>query len=724
MDNLNYWLITTEYPPHKGGGIGTYCYETACMLRDNGHEVTVFVYDLSLTTDKISIENGIRVVRFVPEKTGATHFLGFTAALSYEYAQIVKLYSEKEGIPAIIESQEYLGIAYYLQQFKLLGYNYFKDISIIITCHAPSFICLEYNHVPVYQFPDYWTGQMEKSSIRCADILISPSRYFVNQAKERMEWSGLQELYLANPLKTHTKNSALAFTPNYIVFFGKLAPLKGTFELLRYFKEMWDGGFSHPLHMIGGTQQIFHPERLTMGDWVRKNYPSYIEKGLLLLHGEYTPEEAREKLQQAHVVVVSSLFDNLPYTVLEAMSRGKVVLASVQGGQSEVIIHGENGFLFDHSINEDFKNKLLSVLNLSDTQLHSIGENARKIIEKHYSYEVVYPLKKKIIRESLENRAERKQFPFQHQPDKISGPDATNESVKGLLSVVIPFYNMGKYIEECVQSVCNSAYPEKEIIIIDDGCTDKESLSKLGIIKEKYPVIIHHKRNEGLPEARNTGAVLSRGEFLAFLDADDTVHKNYYDKAIHVLKNYDNVHFAGCWTKYFGDSTDTWPTFNPEPPYLLIHNMVNSSSLVYKKSAFLKAGINDRAFVYGMEDWDSVINMVENNLNGIVLPETLFNYRVRKGSMARNFTRVKRLYLHYLVSKKHNKLYEKYATDIVNLLQANGSSLNFDNPTLDLPGSFYLPLIPGRWQEKLKRKVKRNRILRNFAYSIYKKVKK
>jgi hypothetical protein len=152
--------------------------------------------------------------------------------------------------------------------------------------------------------------------------------------------------------------------------------------------------------------------------------------------------------------------------------------------------------------------------------------------------------------------------------------------------------------------------------------------------------------------------------------------------------------------------------------------MINSSAVVFKKSSFLKYGRNDPNFVYGMEDWDSIINMVANNYGGVVLPEPLFNYRVRKDSMARKFTRVKRLYLHSLISKKYPDLYEMYAVDITNILQANGSGLYFENPTLDLPGEFYIPLVPGKWQEKLKSKIKRNRFWRTIAYSIYKQIKK
>ncbi len=721
---LTYWIITTEYPPYHSGGIGTYCYHTATMLREKGHNVTVFIYDLSVSKDSITIENGIRVVRFIQTKTGTHHFLGYTTSISYEYAYVIKLFIEKEGKPDILESQEYLGIAYYLQQFKLLGYKPFSELTILVTCHAPSFLCLEYNHVPVYQFPDYWIGQMEKLSILSADILISPSAYFVKQAKQRMPWNGIRENYLVNPIETNQAELPGEFDHNYIACFGKLSPLKGSFRLLEYFKELWEEGFYYPLHIIGATQQIFHPERLTMADLLNQKYSAYIEKGLLKLHGELSQAKAKEVLRRSHVVIMPSLVDNLPYTILEVMSWGKIVLASVQGGQSEIITDGENGFLFDHFKNGDFKNKLLYVLKLDDKKIKLIGKKAIETIISKCSYCAVYTQKIKIIHDFFEHSSNNKKvFPFLH-PFKNTLITDVHEEKAGLLSIVIPYYNMGAYIEECIQSVLASDYKNKEIIIINDGSEEEKSIEILTHLQKKYLIVVCHKKNEGLPAARNFGANKAGGEYLAFLDADDTVEQTYYSKAVSVLSNYENVHFTGCWVKYFGNSKKCWPTFNPEPPYLLIHNMINSSALVYKKNSFLRYGLNDSAFVYGMEDWDSVINMVANNCGGVVLPELLFNYRVRKNSIARKFTRVKRLYLHFLISQKYKNLYKQYAVEISNILQANGSSLNFDNPTLDLPGEFYIPFLPGKWQEKLKGKIKQNSYVRNLAYYIYKKIKK
>lgn len=721
---MKYWLLTTEYPPQFGGGIGTYVHCTANMLSNKGHDVTVFIYDIGLRTDKITIEKNIRLVKFVPNRTNTRSFLGFQANISYEYAAIIGEFIRKEGRPDIIESQEYLGIAYYLQQFKWMQYENYADLNILITCHAPSFLYLEYNQVPVYEFPQYWTGEMEKASIRCADILISPSKYLINEIQNRIARNIDHAQYLPNPIAACNHSKRIKWQQNCIVCFGKLSPLKGTFSLLNHFKDLWDKGFGHPLYIVGSTTLLFHPEGETMGDIVRKKYRHYIDQQLLILAGELEPASANSILEGAHLVIVPSLVDNLPYTVLEAMNMGKVVLASRQGGQSEVIEDCENGFLFDHRTKDDFVRQLKYILSLDKATINSIGDNARQTISEKFTSDVIYNKKIKIINEYITSKTIKSSYPFSYVK---SIPVGTVKPIDtGLsLSVIIPYFNMGKYIDECVRSVLKAAVGKTEIIIVDDGSTEERSIFALEEIEKKYPVKIFRNSNQGLALTRNFGAENAAGNFIAFLDPDDTVEQSYYRKALQLLSAYTNVHFAGCWSNYSGKATGCWPAFNPEPPLLLFHNLV-SSTLVFRRSSFLTHGKNDPSFEYGMEDWDSVISMIENNCAGLVLPEPLFIYRVRKRSMARKFTTVKRLYLHKLITEKHSALYRQYGPELANLFNANGSGLFIDNPSLPARrvGAGVFGFLSGALKGRLKERIKSNKHLRGMAYKVFKGLKK
>ena len=87
---MKYWLLTTEYPPFFGGGIGSYCATTAKMLSENGHDVTVFVCDASVRDVVEEQKENLRIVRFNTSRTKSYAFLGHVTNISYEFAHIVK----------------------------------------------------------------------------------------------------------------------------------------------------------------------------------------------------------------------------------------------------------------------------------------------------------------------------------------------------------------------------------------------------------------------------------------------------------------------------------------------------------------------------------------------------------------------------------------------------------------------------------------------------------
>ena len=723
---MRYWLLTTEFPPFFGGGISTYCAITAQMLRKSGHQVTVFLPDFSASGVKESYQEQVRVIRFVPRQTDAHQFLGFTAYLGYEFAEVVKNYILQEGKPDILEAHEYQGIAYFIQQFKWQHIAPFADLKIVIACHSPSFICLDYNQVPVYQFPEYWTGEMEKASIKSADLVFFPGRYLVAEIEKYMSLQNVPYSVLPNPFEDNRffDATAAAVIPNMIVCFGKLAPLKGTFELLHYFDTLWKSGVALQLYIVGGTDYFFYPENRTMYDIVLTKYKAHIDAKRLVLTGNLSPDACAEYLAKAQLVIVSSLFDNFPYTVLEALSMGKVVLASKQGGQGEMIRHGENGFLFDHYTEGDFYKQLHCILELEHEVLKKISARARESTKAAFHPDVIYPQKLKQIEQLLRHTEDNGNiYPFINNIEQ-SVNDTENEPIQvdGLLSVVVPFYNMGNYVEETIRSIVESDFKNMEIIVVDDGSTDVKSSNELATLQERYPIRVVKKQNSGLAATRNYGATIAKGEYIAFLDPDDTVSPSFYSKAVAILKQYKNVHFVGSWLTYFGEGKGTWPTFNPEPPYMLIHNPINSGAVVLKRRTFLNYGTNAVALLYGMEDWESIINMVSCGYRGVVIPQKLFQYRVRKGSMSQSFTREKQLYLTKVIAQKHRTFYAAYAAEITLLLNSNGSSLYFDNPTFEVPR--FVPFKKmASIKNKLKEHIKRNKVLRRAAYMIYKRIK-
>jgi glycosyltransferase involved in cell wall biosynthesis len=413
---------------------------------------------------------------------------------------------------------------------------------------------------------------------------------------------------------------------------------------------------------------------------------------------------------------------------MEMMALGKIVLVSRQGGQSEIVEDGTDGYIFDHSIPGDFAKKLLAILNLEIDEKRGIAKNAKLKIATLYNYNCIFTQKNTLLKRLCSVKGDRTaaDFPFVRPLEAGHSNPISFPSLKpdGLLSVVIPFFNMGKYINEAVNSVKASEYKNIEIIIVNDGSTEMESLVRLNTLRDQSDIKVIDTCNNGLANARNTGAELSSGEYLAFLDADDMVHPGYYSRAVKILYQYRNVDFIGCWTEYFENSTRKWPAFIPEPPLILYHNLVNSSALVYKKQSFLTSGKNDPEMPFtGLEDYDSVISMISQNKGGLIIPELLFKYRVRHESMFRNLSREKKILLHQYIANKHRSVYSRYANELIGFLSANGPGILMDNPSLDFHLEDKLP-----WKGPLAKRVvsiiKGNKYASSAAYKLYRFLKK
>lgn len=112
-------------------------------------------------------------------------------------------------------------------------------------------------------------------------------------------------------------------------------------------------------------------------------------------------------------------------------------------------------------------------------------------------------------------------------------------------SFVIPFYNAGAYLERCLSSVCSQSYPEKEVILINDGSTDS-SCETARRFAEKYSFIrLVEQENGGVSAARNRGLSLVSGDYLFFVDADDYADKDYASAMIEQMEQ-NSCEMAVC----------------------------------------------------------------------------------------------------------------------------------------------------------------------------------
>lgn len=121
-----------------------------------------------------------------------------------------------------------------------------------------------------------------------------------------------------------------------------------------------------------------------------------------------------------------------------------------------------------------------------------------------------------------------------------------------LVSVIVPVYNVEKYIDKCVSSILGQSYTNLEVILVDDGATDScpDKCDAWALKDERIKVV--HKKNGGLSDARNAGMSIAKGEYIAFVDSDDWLEQNFIQVLYEaILRNQCDV--AECGVVFIGE---------------------------------------------------------------------------------------------------------------------------------------------------------------------------
>ncbi len=240
-------------------------------------------------------------------------------------------------------------------------------------------------------------------------------------------------------------------------------------------------------------------------------------------------------------------------------------------------------------------------------------------------------------------------------------------------SIIIPNYNNGEYLNDCIDSIINQDYKNYEAIIIDDNSTDN-SLETLEKHKENSRIkIITLKKNKGPSFCRNIGIRASKGKYIAFLDSDDVWKPNKLSIQITYMKN-NNHNFT--YTDYYSfkdlenkiiKNTNVKKTFDYKT--FLTDTSIGTSTMIISKncigtSRFKKTKI--------MEDYLFKCNLLKKGFTAFkASEEKLTAYRIRRGSRNSNiFTNILTL---WHINKNYNKL--NFAKNFYSLLMISIKSL-------------------------------------------------
>lgn len=138
---------------------------------------------------------------------------------------------------------------------------------------------------------------------------------------------------------------------------------------------------------------------------------------------------------------------------------------------------------------------------------------------------------------------------------------------QALISVIIPVYNVERYLRECVDSVINQTYKNLDIILVDDGSTDSSGQICDEYAKRDDRITVIHKTNSGLSDARNNGLEIAKGKYVYFLDSDDYIAENAIETLFEIAER-DNSDIVFFDAVSFADSND----FNVKQSYIRKNN--------------------------------------------------------------------------------------------------------------------------------------------------------
>lgn len=226
------------------------------------------------------------------------------------------------------------------------------------------------------------------------------------------------------------------------------------------------------------------------------------------------------------------------------------------------------------------------------------------------------------------------------------------------VSIIIPCYNDGEFIEKAIISASDQTYGNKELIVIDDG-SDKRTKEILNSLALKIDKLITQD-NQGVIVSRNNAIKLAKGQYILTLDADDYFEPAFLEKAVKILESNQNVGMVTCWFSVINEKGEQTRISKPTGASAFKTLFKNNApaSLLYRKQCWEEVKGYDENLKKGYEDWEFNIAVGKKGWKVHVIPEILFIYRNRKASrnkQARNFYTEIRKYTY----KKHKELLVK-----------------------------------------------------------------
>jgi glycosyltransferase involved in cell wall biosynthesis len=333
-------------------------------------------------------------------------------------------------------------------------------------------------------------------------------------------------------------------------------------------------------------------------------------------------------------LLMTSRFEGVPYVVYEAMAMGLPVVAPALAGNVEVLGAGDAGLVEPRDDHRAYAERL-AALARDPARRAEIGAAHRERARSELSVQAMADAHGELYDRLLERRPAPRRERWARS-ERVELPLRARGGTP-LVSVVIPCFNHGRYLPECLEHVRAQTWPNLEIVVVDDASTEADTVAVLDAVEREGDVrVIRQERNGGPSRARNAGIAASRGRYVLPVDADNLLLPEAVERLVGQLSEAnEQVGFVYPNLQYFGTRRDYFEA----PPYnlysLLFSNYCDTCALVDR--SVYDAGLRfAEDIVLGHEDWDFALQLADRGIEGE--PAHAPTVRYRKHGFTRSDT--------------------------------------------------------------------------------------
>ena len=621
-------LVARELHPFSGGGIAPIVAATAWHLSAVA-EVTLVTssqhrerYEEMRRAGDPDLVPGARYV-FVDElRSGHEQWLSAMHAYSAGVFDVI-CREFPDGGPDLIEFCDYLAEGFVTIQARHTRDPRLRNALVCVRLHTAVEMCAVLDGNLSDDFASAATHDAERYALRHADRIL---------------WSGgdvlgtYQRFYGADALAPAVRIAdgfrapppehgetppapppVLEDRPLRLLYLGRMERRKGVQNLMRAVAAL-DPGLDWRLTLLGGDTRTAplkqslrrQLELMAAGD-DRIEFAPAVER-----------HEVGDIIRSHDLVVTPSLWECWPNVVREALAQNRPVLATPVGGMLEMVRPGVSGWLAEDTSVEALTGALEDVLRDPDAarRLTLAGGPAAVFSELTDPARLVASYERLMEARSPRALSTRTETP--------------------LVSVIVPYFQLSRYVEATMASIAAQTYPRIEVLLVNDGSVlgEDEAIVELA---DRYRARLVTQVNSGLGQARNLGVRLARGRYVLPVDADDTIAPTLVARLVDVLESDPDLAYATPWARFTDEDgrpmRDGHRSYGNWSGLVERNNVAGTCTALMRRDLLLAHPYSPDMTAY--EDWLLYRQLRAAGHLGAVVPEYLLHYRTRAGSMMR-----------------------------------------------------------------------------------------